>query len=196
MDRTQRGEVTGSVGCTVWFTGLSGAGKSTVAHRCERLLVSSGKAAYTLDGDNIRHGLNADLGFSAEDRHENVRRVGEVARLMADAGLIVLAPLISPYQSSRQAIRKIHEAAGLSFLEVYVATPVAVCESRDTKGLYARARSGELSDFTGISSPYEVPIDPDLKIDTSELSIEDAARSVLARLATVGNLWRREHPNT
>lgn len=182
VDRSLRMRVSGGRGCTVWLTGLSGSGKSTIAHRCEQLLVASGRAAYTLDGDNIRHGLNADLGFSPEDRHENVRRVGEVARLMADAGLTVFAPLISPYSSDRVRVRRLHEAAGLDFYEVHVATPLEVCEQRDDKGLYARARAGELLDFTGISAPYEAPTTPDLRVDTASTSLDEAASAVIALL--------------
>ncbi|MCP5120137.1 MAG: adenylyl-sulfate kinase, partial [bacterium] len=162
-----------------WLTGLSGSGKSTIAHGCESALVTAGRAAYTLDGDNIRHGLNAGLGFGPQDRTENVRRVGEVARLMADAGLVVLAPLISPYQADRDRIRAQHEDAGLPFFEVHVSTPLAVCEMRDTKGLYAKARSGEVGDFTGISAPYEEPTEPDLSIDTSTTSVTDAVAAVV-----------------
>src|SRR5205823_11001558 len=137
-------------GMTVWLTGLSGSGKSTVAAEVERRLVASGRPAYLLDGDNLRHGLNADLGFSAADRVENVRRVAQVARLFADAGLIAIAPLISPYRDGRAEARRIHTEAGLPFYEVYVRTPLEVCEARDPKGLYAKARAGELTGFTGI----------------------------------------------
>ncbi len=180
VERSQREAITNGKGCTVWLTGLSGSGKSTIAHRCESALVASGRAAYTLDGDNIRHGLNAGLGFGPQDRTENVRRVGEVARLMADAGLVALAPLISPYQADRDRIRAHHKDAGLPFFEVHVSTPLAVCEARDTKGLYARARSGEVGDFTGISAPYEEPTEPDLSIDTSTTSIDAAVAAVMA----------------
>lgn len=180
IDRSERESITGGVGCTVWLTGLSGSGKSTVAHRCEATLVSRERAAYTLDGDNIRHGLNEDLGFGSTDRTENVRRVGEVARLMADAGLTVFVSLISPYAADRSRIRASHDAAGLPFFEVHVATPLEVCEKRDTKGLYVKARSGEIRDFTGISAPYEEPEDPDLRIDTSLTSLDDAVAAVLS----------------
>jgi bifunctional enzyme CysN/CysC len=149
-------------GATVWFTGLSGAGKSTVAAEVERALVRAGRAAYLLDGDNLRHGLNADLGFSAEDRTENIRRVGEVARLFADAGVVALVPVISPYRADRDRVRAIHLAVGLPFVEVFVDTPLDVCEARDVKGLYARARAGEIAGFTGIDDPYEPPEHPDL----------------------------------
>lgn len=180
IERSDRESITRGVGCTVWLTGLSGSGKSTIAHRCEATLVSRGRAAYTLDGDNIRHGLNEDLGFGPTDRAENVRRIGEVARLMADAGIAVFASLISPYAVDRARIQDRHDAAGLPFYEVHVATPLDVCEQRDTKGLYAKARSGEIADFTGISAPYEEPEHPDLCVDTSVISLDDAVTAVLS----------------
>ncbi|MFD4180242.1 adenylyl-sulfate kinase [Rhodococcus sp. NPDC058514] len=144
-------------GATVWLTGLSASGKSTVAVELERRLVASGVPAYRLDGDNLRHGLNADLGFGASDRAENVRRVGEVARLLADAGMVAVASLISPYREDRDRVRAQHVAAGLPFVEVFIDTPVEVCESRDPKGMYARARAGEITGFTGVDDPYEAP---------------------------------------
>jgi bifunctional enzyme CysN/CysC len=153
-----------SVGATVWFTGLSGSGKSTVAAELERALVAVGRPAYLLDGDNLRHGLNADLGFSAADRSENIRRVGEVARLFADAGVVALVPVISPYRTDRDRARTIHEAVGVPFVEVFVDTPLEVCEARDPKGLYAKARAGEIKGFTGIDDPYEAPLRPDLRL--------------------------------
>ncbi|HSP03639.1 MAG TPA: adenylyl-sulfate kinase, partial [Acidimicrobiales bacterium] len=153
LDRTARP----SLGATVWLTGLSGSGKSTVAVEVERLLVSTGRPAYLLDGDNLRQGLNGDLGFSADDRTENVRRVGEVARLFADAGVVALVPVISPYRADRDRVRSIHELADLPFVEVFVDTPLEVCEARDPKGLYAKARAGEITGFTGIDDPYEAP---------------------------------------
>ena len=141
-------------GATVWLTGLSGSGKSTVAVEVERQLVAAGRGAYLLDGDNVRHGLNADLGFSAADRTENVRRVGHVARLFADAGLVAVVPLISPYRADRGLVRAMHDEAGLPFVEVHVDTPIELCEARDPKGLYAKARAGEITGFTGIDDPY------------------------------------------
>jgi len=153
-----------SSGATVWFTGLSGSGKSTVAAEVERALVAAGRPAYLLDGDNLRHGLNADLGFSAGDRSENIRRVGEVARLFADAGVVALVPVISPYRADRAAARAIHDGIGLRFVEVFVDTPLAVCEARDPKGLYQLARRGEITGFTGIDDPYEAPAQPDLRL--------------------------------
>jgi adenylyl-sulfate kinase len=177
--RADRGSVTGGIGLTVWLTGLSGSGKSTIAHRTEQLLVERGRAAYVLDGDNLRHGLNGDLGFSAEDRTENVRRVGEVARLMADAGLVVLVPVISPYRADRDRVRRIHATAEVPFVEVFVDTPIEVCEARDPKGLYARARAGEIKGFTGIDDPYETPKNPEMVLPTAELSVEAAAERII-----------------
>jgi bifunctional enzyme CysN/CysC len=167
-------------GATVWLTGLSGSGKSTLADAIAQRLLDDGRPAYVLDGDNLRHGLNADLGFSAADRAENVRRVGEVARLMADAGLVVLAPVISPYRADRDRVRAAHDAAGLRFVEVFVDTPLELCEQRDPKGLYAKARAGELTGMTGIDDPYEPPLTPDLRIEPAPLA--DQAALVVAAL--------------
>ena len=180
VGRAERAGITGGLGVTVWMTGLSGSGKSTVAHALEQRLIADGRAAYVLDGDNVRHGLNGDLGFSPEDRAENVRRVGEVARLMADAGLVAIVPVISPYAADRARVRESHDAAGIPFREVWVSTPIEACEQRDPKGLYARARAGEVSGFTGIDAPYEAPVEPDLAIDTSELDLESCVAAVLA----------------
>lgn len=174
-----RAAVTGGRGVTLWLTGLSGSGKSTIAHRLETHLVSLDRAAYVLDGDNVRHGLNGDLGFSASDRSENVRRVGEVARLMADAGLVVAVPVISPYRADRARVRRMHEGAGIPFYEVFIDTPLEVCESRDPKGLYAKARAGELPGFTGIDDPYEAPERPEVVIDTTEVSVDDAVAGLV-----------------
>ncbi len=160
--RAERARATGGAGRVVWFTGLSGSGKSTVAVEVERALVGSGRAAYLLDGDNLRHGLNVDLGFSAEDRDENVRRVGEVAALFADAGVVALVPLVSPYRAARDAVRRRVVDAGLDFLEVFVDTPLELCERRDPKGLYAKARAGQLRGMTGIDDPYEAPERPEM----------------------------------
>jgi bifunctional enzyme CysN/CysC len=171
-----------SAGATVWFTGLSGSGKSTVAAVVERALVAAGRPAYLLDGDNLRHGLNADLGFTAADRSENIRRVGEVARLFADAGVVALVPVISPYRVDRDRARAVHEAAGLPFVEVFVDTPLAMCEARDPKGLYARARAGNITGFTGIDDPYEAPAAPDLRLTPADGSPEAQAALVLALL--------------
>jgi bifunctional enzyme CysN/CysC len=162
-------------GLTVWFTGLSGSGKSSVADAVAEELLSAGRLAYVLDGDNVRHGLNADLGFSAADRSENVRRIGEVARLMADAGLVVLVPVISPYRADRARVRALHLAAGLDFIEVFVDTPLELCEERDPKGLYAKARAGQLTGMTGIDDPYEAPDAPDLRVGPADLGEQVAA---------------------
>jgi len=175
-------------GATVWFTGLSGSGKSTVAVAVERLLLQRGQAAYLLDGDNLRHGLNGDLGFDDADREENVRRAGEVARLFADAGVVALVPLISPFRAGRERVRLIHEMADLPFVEVFVDTPIEQCEQRDPKGLYAKARAGELKGFTGIDAPYEAPDDPDLVVTPADGAPLDQAQAVLATLADLGVL--------
>ncbi|TCP50959.1 adenylyl-sulfate kinase [Tamaricihabitans halophyticus] len=151
-----------TAGATVWLTGLSGAGKSSVAAEVERQLLAVHRPAYLLDGDNLRHGLNADLGFTARDRTENIRRVGEVAKLFADAGLVSIVALISPYLADRHAVRNMHEQDELRFIEVFVDTPLAVCESRDVKGMYAKARAGDLRHFTGVDDRYEAPAAPDV----------------------------------
>ena len=155
----------GHGGQPVWFTGLSGSGKSTLAFAVEEALVARGVAAYVLDGDNVRFGLNRDLGFSAADRTENVRRIGEVCRLFQDAGLVVLSAFISPYKADRDAVRALHPEG--SFVEVFVDTPLDICEARDVKGLYARARTGEILEFSGISAPYEAPEAPDITVDAT-----------------------------
>lgn len=169
-----------SLGATVWLTGLSGSGKSTVAVELERLLVQAGRPAYRLDGDNLRHGLNADLGFSTADRDENVRRAGEVARLLADAGVVAIVPLISPYRAGRDRARAVHVAAGVPFVEVFVDTPIEVCEQRDPKGLYAKARAGEITGFTGIDDPYEPPLEPELRLTPADGDPLAQATAVLA----------------
>ena len=160
VDRATRWRAHGLCGATVWLTGLSGSGKSTVANAVAERLLALGRPAYVLDGDNLRHGLNADLGFSAADRAENVRRVGEVARLLADAGLVALVPVISPYRADRDRVRHAHDVAGLLFVEVFVDTPLELCERRDPKGLYRKARAGEFTGMTGIDDPYEPPLRP------------------------------------
>jgi len=182
VPRDERWRAAGVRGATVWFTGLSGSGKSTVASAVATLLTERGLLSYTLDGDNLRHGLNGDLGFSADDRAENVRRVGEVARLFADAGVIALVPLISPYRAGRDHARALHEAAGLPFVEVFVDTPIEVCEQRDPKGLYAQARAGKIKGFTGIDDPYEAPLAAELVLPGGEVSPQEAAAQVLELL--------------
>lgn len=173
-------------GATVWFTGLSGSGKSTVAVAVERLLLDRGRAAFLLDGDNLRHGLNGDLGFTTDDRDENVRRAGEVARLFADAGVVALVPLISPYRAGRERARSMHDATDLTFVEVYVDTPIEQCEQRDPKGLYAKARAGELKGFTGIDDPYEPPDEPELVLTPADGGPLEQAAIVLATLVDLG----------
>ncbi|MDR7085356.1 bifunctional enzyme CysN/CysC [Aeromicrobium panaciterrae] len=169
-------------GSTLWFTGLSGSGKSSVAVEVERRLVASGLPAYILDGDNLRHGLNAGLGFSPEDRQENVRRVAEVAKLMADAGVVAIVSLVSPYREHRDAARAGHEADGLPFFEIFMDTPLEECEARDPKGLYAKARAGEIPEFTGVSAPYEAPQRPDLLLRPSDGDVDALATLVIERM--------------
>jgi adenylylsulfate kinase len=179
--RHHRELVLGQRGCVVWLTGLSGAGKSTIAHALEAALLGEGRVSYVLDGDNVRHGLNADLGFAEEDRKENVRRVGEVAALLADVGLIAIASLISPYRADREQVRgRVPEGR---FLEVFVDVPADVCEIRDPKGLYRRARKGEIAHFTGVSAPYEPPTSPELHIPAAEWSIGESVQSIRDLLA-------------
>lgn len=175
-----------SRGGTIWFTGFSGSGKSTIASAVEAALIAAGRPAYLLDGDNVRHGLNGDLGFSAEDRTENVRRISHVAQLMADAGIVVLVPVISPYRAGRQWARDIHAAANLPFVEVFVDAPIEACMERDVKGLYAKAAAGEIPNFTGVSDPYEPPESPELHIKTDEETPETSVASVLLYLDTNG----------
>lgn len=176
----ERARLLGQRGAVVWLTGLSGSGKSTLAYAVESRLVEEGHPAFVLDGDNLRHGLNRDLGFSAEDRDENIRRVGEVAALFAEAGVIAIASFISPYAVARERAR---ERAGRdAFVEIYLDTPLAVCERRDPKGLYKKARAGEIPEFTGISAPYEVPEDPSLRLDTDALSVEACVDLVVDHL--------------
>ena len=164
----------------LWFTGLSGSGKSTLAHKVEEVIFRKGWYTYILDGDNIRHGLNSDLGFSEEDRRENIRRIGEVAKLFVDAGVVVLAAFISPYREDRDRVRALFEPG--EFIEVFVRCDLPICERRDPKGLYRKARAGELPDFTGIDSPYEEPLNPELVIDTGWLDITDSVNRVVEYL--------------
>jgi adenylyl-sulfate kinase len=179
--REGRWAALGHGGATVWLTGLPASGKSTLAAAVEARLLAEGRAAYVLDGDNLRHGLNGDLGFSPEDRAENVRRTAEVAALIADAGVVSLASLVSPYIADREAARAVHEHRGIAFLEVHVATSLAECERRDPKGLYARARAGELDGLTGVGAPYEAPESPDLRVVPDE-PLDAAVDRVLALL--------------
>ena len=176
--RERRREALGHEGATVWFTGLPASGKSTIAVGVEERLLAAGRSAYLLDGDNLRHGLNGDLGFDAAARRENVRRAAEVARLFADAGTVALVSLVSPYEADRAAARKLHAEDGLRFVEVFVNTPLEECERRDPKGLWARARRGELSGFTGVDHPYEPPASPELTLGP-EIAPADAVEQVL-----------------
>jgi len=186
VSRADRQERLGQRGVTIWLTGLSGSGKSTVAVAAERALVDRGKATYVLDGDNVRHGLNSNLGFSPDDRTENIRRIGEVAKLFTDAGLIVFSSFISPYRSDRDQVRENMEDG--DFVEVYVAASVETCEGRDVKGLYAKARKGEIPEFTGISAPYEEPEKPELVLDTNAQSVEESVAELVGFLEEKGYL--------
>ncbi len=170
----------------IWFTGLSGAGKSTIANALEAWLYDHGHSSYLLDGDNVRQGLNRDLGFSDRDREENIRRIGEVAKLFADAGMIALTAFISPFRRDRELVRALLPEG--EFIEIHVATSLTVCESRDPKGLYRKARQGQIPNFTGIDSPYEAPLAPEIVIDTAELAVEDAVLQIVAVLRERGIL--------
>ena len=180
VDREARAAAHGHRGAVLWFTGLSGSGKSTIGHRVERMLIERGAFAYVLDGDNVRHGLNSDLGFAAEDRVENIRRIGEVARLFADAGALVLSAFISPYRKDRDRVRGLMGPG--EFIEVFVDTPLEICEARDPKGLYKKARAGEISNFTGLDAPYEAPENPEVHLQTANLSVDAAAAQVIRYL--------------
>ena len=173
-------------GTTIWLTGLSGSGKSTIAVELEHALIENKHQAYILDGDNIRHGLNKNLGFSPEDRTENIRRIGEVAKLFTEANIITIAAFVSPYREDRDNVRKLLGHG--EFVEIYVNCSLEVCETRDTKGLYKKARAGEVKDFTGISAPYEEPLNPELTIDSSTLSVEESAREILNYLEEKGHV--------
>ncbi|MBY0522668.1 MAG: adenylyl-sulfate kinase [Gemmataceae bacterium] len=188
VKREERVALLKQQGVTIWFTGLSGSGKSTIACTLEHLLVQQGHLAYVLDGDNIRHGLNKNLGFSAADREENIRRIGEVAKLFADAGIITMTSFISPYRKDRDTVRGLHDAGKLPFIEVHVNTPIETCESRDPKGLYKKARAGQLKNFTGIDDPYEAPEKPELNIDATHTSPQDAALLLVKYLQERGIL--------
>ncbi|MBI2704585.1 MAG: adenylyl-sulfate kinase [Actinobacteria bacterium] len=192
VSREQRWQATELGGATVWFTGLSGSGKSTIAVETERQLLERGRAAYILDGDNLRHGLNGDLGYSAAARDENVRRVSHVAALLADAGVVALVPLISPYRAGRDRARELHDAAGLPFFEVFVDTPLDECERRDPKGLYVKARAGEITGFTGVDDPYEPPLAPELVLRPNDGGPEQSAWRVLEIVGRAAPLFGRD----
>jgi adenylylsulfate kinase len=192
VKREDRENLLGQKGATIWFTGLSGSGKSTIAFTLEHALVERGHLTYVLDGDNVRHGLNKNLGFSAADREENIRRIGEVARLFADTGVISLTSFISPYRKDRDQVRKIHLNSGLPFIEILVDVPIEVCETRDPKGLYKKARAalaeGKGMGFTGIDDPYEAPASPELVIHNDRITPQEAAAQAIEYLAARGLL--------
>jgi adenylylsulfate kinase len=186
LSKNEREQLLGQKGVVIWFTGLSGSGKSTLAQAVEVELFKRGHLCYVLDGDNIRHGLNKNLGFSPEDREENIRRIGEVAKLFADAGLLTMTAFISPYRKDRDLVRKLLNEG--EFIEIYMAVPLEVAEQRDPKGLYKKARAGEIKDFTGISAPYEEPMNPELIIDTSKLDLEASRDKIIQYLDEQGIL--------
>lgn len=186
VSRTERERLLHQRGATIWLTGLSGSGKSTIAVAAERALMQRGHLTYILDGDNVRHGLNKNLGFSPDDRTENIRRIGEVARLFTDAGLVVLTSFISPYRADRDAVRALMGEG--DFLEVYVSASLETCEGRDVKGLYKKARAGEIPEFTGISAPYEEPERPELVIDTNTQSVDESVAQLIGHLERRGYL--------
>lgn len=180
VSKKERGHMKGHNNLVLWFTGLSGSGKSTIANALEIFLLEKDLHTYILDGDNVRKGLNNDLTFAPEDRKENIRRIGEVANLMLDAGLIVLSAFVSPYRDDRERVK--HIVGEDNFYEVYVNTPIEECERRDVKGLYAKARKGEIPNFTGISAPYEAPIDPIIEIDTTKLTIQESVEIIYSTI--------------
>jgi adenylylsulfate kinase len=188
--RAERQQLLKQQGATLWFTGLSGSGKSTMAFTLEHALIQRGRLAYVLDGDNIRHGLNKNLGFTAADREENIRRIGEVAKLFADSGVLTLTSFISPYRKDRDNVRALHVAGTLPFIEIYCATPIATCEARDPKGLYKKARaalaSGKGMGFTGVDDPYEEPLKPEITLDATGTSPQQAAAIVIEYLQKQG----------
>ncbi|MGC5771075.1 adenylyl-sulfate kinase [Paenibacillus pabuli] len=186
LNRMDREKHNGHRSRALWFTGLSGAGKSSLAFALEKYLHEKGVHGYVLDGDNVRHGLNRDLGFTAEDRQENLRRIGEVSKLMVDAGLFVLSAFISPHAHDREMVKQLFEAD--DFIEIYVRCSIEECERRDPKGLYKKARSGDIPHFTGISAPYDIPENPSLVIDTEELSIDEAVQEIVQHLERIGAL--------
>lgn len=186
VSRQERESLLDQRGVMVWLTGLPSSGKSTIAFTAEHALVARGRLAYVLDGDNIRHGLNKNLGFSADDRGENIRRIGEVGKLFVDCGAVALTSFVSPYRADRDAVRDLMEDG--EFLEVFVDTPVEICEQRDPKGLYAKARAGEIPNFTGISDPYESPENPELVIETASSTPEEATNAIIDMLQKRGKI--------
>ncbi len=189
VSREDRKRILGHKGCTMWFTGLSGSGKSTVAVALEKALWDRGICSYILDGDNVRHGLNKDLGFSPEDRTENIRRIGEVAKLFTDAGVVNLTAFISPYRADRDEVREMNEDG--DFIEVHVDCPLETCESRDVKGLYAKARAGTIPEFTGISAPYEAPSKPEITLKTGDNTLEESVAELIGYLESNGYITKK-----
>ncbi len=187
VTKKDREKVLGQKGVVLWFTGLSGSGKSTLAHAVEKMIFDTGHLSFVLDGDNVRHGLNKNLGFSPKDREENIRRIGEVAKLFADCGVITMTAFISPYKKDRMKVRELLDEG--EFIEIYVKVPLDVAEERDPKGLYKKARASEIKEFTGLTAPYEEPEDPEIMIDTSETSLEDSAKQVIDYLKDNGILF-------
>ena len=179
ISREHRGRLLGQKGATLWFTGLSGSGKSTVAVALEGALYEAGRLSYRLDGDNVRLGINKNLGFSAEDRTENIRRIGEIAKLFVDTGVIALSSFVSPYREDRDTVRQLHEEVGMDFIEVFVDVPLDVAESRDPKGLYKKARAGEIKNFTGIDDPYEAPLNAEVILNSHEMSLQEEVDTLL-----------------
>lgn len=188
VNREDRAQLLGHKGATIWFTGLSGSGKSTVAVALEQALLREGKLAYRLDGDNIRMGLNKDLGFSAADRTENIRRIGEASKLFADAGILCLNSFISPYSADRDMVRHLHDAGNLPFIEVFVDVALEVAEKRDPKGLYKKARAGKIKNFTGIDDPYEAPVNPEIYFRTDQMTLDEEVNMIMAVLRECGLL--------
>ena len=186
VSRVDRQKLLGQVGATVWFTGLSGSGKSSAAVALEKVLMELGHISYRLDGDNVRLGINKNLGFTADDRTENIRRIGEISKLFVDTGVVVLSSFISPYRADRDMVRALHEEAGMIFLEVFVDVPLAVAEARDPKGLYKKARAGEIKNFTGIDAPYEEPQNPDLVLPAHSMTLEEEMEALLGLLRQRG----------
>jgi adenylylsulfate kinase len=186
ISREHRAKLLGHKGATLWFTGLSGSGKSTVAVELEGVLHEMGVLSYRLDGDNIRLGINKNLGFSAEDRTENIRRIGEIAKLYVDTGVLALSSFISPYRADRDQVRKLHEEAGMDFIEVFVDCSLEAAESRDPKGLYKKARAGEIKNFTGIDDPYEAPNTPEIHLRSDKMSLQEEVDIILAELRNRG----------